>query len=185
MSEKEPYVSSTNTNRATWQILNDTYWYVTSPDLPALEFSPSDDALAWQIDQTVWHISGYRNGYFWGAVAVVTFDPSDAGGKQVGRPRHLSLLGTVTGDGQVQITFIRGNSLTESVTTGVGHMVRMDGEWAFQMQMSTASGDNRLLHWANMRQTKEGDASWHQLPGVGCSVEDMLRGATYPRFAGG
>jgi hypothetical protein len=45
-----------DTNRTTWDFLGDTYWYVTSPDLPALEFSPNDDILSWRGDQTVWHI---------------------------------------------------------------------------------------------------------------------------------
>lgn len=178
-------MSSTTTNRTTWQLLSDTYWYVTSPDLPALQFSPGDSALSWQVDQTVWHIAGYKNGYLWGVASVVTFDPSDKNGGQVGRPQHLSLVGTVTGDGLVQITFLRGSNLTESITVGVGRMIQVEGGWAFQMQMSTASGENRLLHWANMRQTKPGDASWRHLPGVDSSVEDMLKGATYPSFANG
>ncbi|MFT3765147.1 MAG: hypothetical protein QM820_06475 [Minicystis sp.] len=61
----------------------------------------------------------------------------------------------------------------------------MGEDWAFQMQMCTASGNEQLLHWANMRQTKEGDASWQKLPGVDLSVPEMLKGATYPQFASG
>lgn len=179
----------TDTNRTTWEFLADTYWYVTPPDLPALQLSVDDDVLTWQGDQTVWHISGYQNGYFWGVTSVVTFDLDQAkrveqvNAREAGRPRHLSLVGTVTAGGQVQITFIRGNRLSESVTSGLGRMTRAGGEWVFQMQMSTAAGGDQLLHWADMRQTKEGDASWERLPGVARSVPEMLEGASYPRFA--
>jgi hypothetical protein len=172
-----------DTDRATWDFLADTYWYVTPPDLPALQFSPDEHVLAWRGDQTVWHISGSRSGYFWGVTSALTFELDEADGKRAGRPRQLSLVGTVTAGGQVQITFIRGKRLSESVTTGFGQMVRVGEEWAFQMQMSTASGEEQLLHWANMRQTKEGDASWQKLPGVDRSVPEMLEGATYPTFA--
>jgi hypothetical protein len=123
-----------------------------------------------------------KSGYFWGVTSAVTFDPGDAGSKHAGRPRHLSLVGTVTAGGQVQITFIRGSGISESITTGFGQMVRVGDQWAFQMQMSTASGKSQLLHWANMMQTKEGDASWQKLPGVDRSVPEMLKGATYPQF---
>lgn len=176
-------MSDTDTNRTTWEFLADTYWYVTLPDLPALQFSPDDSVLTWLGDQTVWHISGYRNGYFWGVTSAITFDPDEASSKQTGRPRHLSLVGTVTAGGQVQITFIRSGKLSESVTIGFGQMIRVGEEWVFQMQMSTASGGNQLLHWADMLQTKEGDASWRKLPGVDCSVPEMLKGASYPQFA--
>ena len=175
-------MSETDTDRATWTFLADTYWYVTPPDLPALQFSPDDHVLTWRGDQTVWHISGYKNGYFWGVSAVITFDPGEASGTRASRPRQLSLVGTVSAGGHVQITFIRGSGLSESITTDFGQMVIVGGEWTFQMQMSTASGTNQLLHWANMRQTREGDASWHKLPGVDDSVPEMLKGATYPQF---
>ena len=76
----------TDTNRTTWDFLADTYWYVTAPDLPALQFSPGDDVLTWRGDQTVWHIAGYENGYFWGVTSAITFDRSDADSKRAGRP---------------------------------------------------------------------------------------------------
>lgn len=167
------------TNRTTWNFLANTYWYVTSPDLPALQFSTSSDLLTWQSDQTVWHISGYKNGYFWGVCAAVIHDLGETGGQ----PRQQSLVGTVTAAGQVQITFIGDGLISNSVVTGVGQMVTVDGEWAFQMQMAAATGKNYLFHWANMMQTKEGEPSWNNLPGVDYSVPEMLEGATYPQFS--
>ena len=69
-----------------------------------------------------------------------------------------------------------------SPTIGFGQMVKVGEAWAFEMQMSTDRGDNRLLHWANMVEAHEGEASWNQLPGLDLSVPQMLAGAVYPRF---
>jgi hypothetical protein len=59
-------------------------------------------------------------------------------------------------------------------------MVELQGAWGFEMQMSTDRLGSRVLHWATMVQTRKGEASWEQLPGLACSVPDMLEGATYP-----
>jgi hypothetical protein len=91
------------------------------------------------------------------------------------------LLGTVLPNGQIQMTFLSGRR-GSSPTIGFGQMVKIGEAWTFEMQMSTDSGDNRLLHWANMVETREGEASWNQLPGVGLSVPQMLEGAVYPSF---
>jgi hypothetical protein len=61
-------------------------------------------------------------------------------------------------------------------------MVKAGEAWAFEMQMTTEPGGNRLLHWANMIETREGDPSWYHLPGVNLSVPQMLEGAVYPSF---
>lgn len=172
-----------DTNRTTWDFLANSYWYVTPPDLPALQFSPDDNVLSWQGDQTVWHITGYKNGYFWGVTSAVVFDEGQANSKRAGPPRQLALVGTVTANGQVQITFVRAGRLNDSIITGFGQMTQVNGIWAFQMQMVTNSGSDQLLHWANMMPTKEGEASWDKLPGVNYSVPQMLEGAVYPQFA--
>ncbi|BBL71042.1 hypothetical protein [Methylogaea oryzae] len=168
------------TNRSTWDFLADTYWYVTPPDLPALQFSPGDNLLNWQIDQTVWHISNYKNGYFFGVSSAIIRDPDDTNNK----PRQVKLVGTVTAGGQVQITFIGDRLVNDTVITGFGHITKVDDQWTFQMQMVAATGSNYLFHWANMMQTKEGDPSWDNLPGVDYSVPEMLTGASYPHFSG-
>lgn len=167
-------------NRTTWEFLTDTYWYVTYPDLPALQFSSDDNVLSWTGDQTVWHISGYKNGYFWGASSALMFAP---GSSSTGNPQQRSMVGTVTAGGQVQISFI-GNRRIQEAITGFGQMSKLEEQWVFQMQMVTSSSSNPTLHWANMMQTKEGDPSWDKLPGVNCSVSDMLEGASYPQFDG-
>jgi len=170
-------------NRTTWDFLADTYWYVTHPDLPALQFAPDDNVLSWTGDQTVWHISGYKNGYFWGVSSALLFDDSESNSKRSGSPQQRSMVGTVTADGQVQITFIRDSRRNDSVITGFGRMSKVGEQWAFQMQMTTSFNDNQTLHWANMMQTKEGEESWNKLPGVDYSVPAMLEGASYPQFA--
>jgi len=169
--------------RFDWSWLADTYWYVPPPDLPALQLDPDGNTLSWLVDQTVWHISGYKNGYFWGVTAAVTHkageEPPAHGPKS--RIGHLTMLGTVLPKGQIQITFLSGRN-GGSPTIGFGQMVKVGEAWTFEMQMSTDRGDNRLLHWANMVQTHEGEASWNQLPGLDLSVPQMLEGAVYPRF---
>lgn len=172
-------------NRTTWDFLADSYWYVTTPDLPALGFSPSDNLLSWKVDQTVWHISGYKNGYFWGVSSALIADAGQGQGHTSGKPKQRSMIGTVTANGQVQISFIRGSGLRESVVTGFGHMSKLDQQWVFQMQMATSGGGDETLHWANMVETKRGDPSWNNLPGVNCPVPSMLEGASYPQFGEG
>jgi hypothetical protein len=80
-----------------------------------------------------------------------------------------------------------GSSATwpSSTSSGFGQMVEVGGAWAFEMQMSTDRLGTRVLHWANMVQTREGDPSWRQLPGLSYSVPEMLDGAVYPRLDAG
>lgn len=169
-----------DTHRTTWDFLANTYWYVTPPDLPALLFSSAENLLTWQGDQTVWHITGYKNGYFWGGVSALLFAQGDANSTSTQSPMHSVMVGTVTAGGQVQISFFQSNG---SATTGFGQMTQVAGQWAFQMQMNTPAGSNQLFHWANMMQTKAGEASWDKLPGVNYSVPEMMEGVSYPQFA--
>jgi hypothetical protein len=171
-------------SRGDWSWLAGTYWYVPPPDLPALQLDPGGSVLSWQVDQTVWHLSGYRSGYFWGVTAALAYDaregpPAHGPGSKVS---HLTLLGTILPDGQVQITFLPGRK-AGSPTVGFGRLVQAGEAWSFGMQMSTERGSDRLLHWANMVETRAGDPSWNELPGIGLSVPQMLAGAVYPRFA--
>lgn len=169
--------------RFDWGWLADTYWYVPQPDLPALQLDPDSNVLSWLVDQTVWHISGYKNGYFWGVTAAVMYNAGEELPAHGPRSRigHLTMLGTVLPNGQIQITFLPGGK-GGSTTIGFGQMVKVGEAWTFEMQMSSDRGGNRLLHWANMVETHDGEASWNQLPGVDLSVPQMLEGAVYPSF---
>lgn len=172
-----------DTNRTTWDFLANSYWYVPPPDLPALQFSSDNNLLTWVGDQTVWHLSGYQSGYFWGACAVASFSEGQANANPPPAIQQSRIVGSVTADGRVLMNFISGSGRQESIVTGYGTMVQVAGQWAFQMQMATGAGGTRLLHWANMLQTKEGDRTFAKLPGVNYSVEEMLAGASYPAFA--
>ncbi len=175
----------TTDTRAQWNWLVDTYWYVTPPDLPALELDPSSNVLSWMVDQTVWHITGYKNGYFWGATGALMYDAGEDMPTRgpAARIAHVSLLGTVFPDGQVQITFQpTGKTSDTAPTVGYGKIIKVGDGYTFEMQMNTPRGSNRLLHWANMMQTKPGEASFAKLPGVDYSVPEMLEGASYPVF---
>jgi hypothetical protein len=170
--------------RSAWSWLADTYWYVPQPDLPALQLDPESQVLSWLVDQTVWHISAYRNGYFWGVTAAQLYDageaqPAHGPGSRTG---HLMMLGAVLPNGQVQITFLSSHRAGSSPTLGFGQLVKVGQEWTFAMQMSTDRQGNRVLHWATMVQTREGELSWNQLPGLDASIPQLLTGAVYPHF---
>lgn len=172
-----------NTHHSTWDFLTNTYWYVPVAYLPALQFSSNDNQLTWCGDQTVWHITGYKNGYFWGACAATFFNEGEANAEPPPTIQQSRIIGSVSANGHVLMNFVTGSGKQESIVTGYGVMVEVEGQWAFQMQMSTGAGGTQLLHWANMLQTKVGEPSFAKLPGVNYSVPDMLDGASYPTFS--
>lgn len=169
-------------HRTTWDFLANTYWYVPTPFLRALQFSSGRNELAWMGDQTVWHLTGYRGGYFWGACAAALFSAGEADANPPPTIQQSRIVGSVTAEGRVLMNFISGSGKRETIVTGYGSMVKVKRQWAFQMQMSTGAAGTQLLHWADMLQTREGDRSFAKLPGVNYSVTDMLSGATYPAF---
>lgn len=145
-----------------------TYWYVPTAYLPAYRWSTDDPAGATQAsDQTVWHLQRFANGYVFGAVAAQLDD---------GAPQCQAVIGSVTPDGRVYLTFnATGGKGPPALTTGVGAMVRSGKGWAFEMQM--ASGNDRLqvTHWARMMQCRPGEACWTALPGLtSTSLPDFL-----------
>lgn len=171
------------TKPADWRWLQDTYWYVPPGGLPALQLDTDTRTLAWVVDQTVWHITGYRDGYVWGASATLLRSPGHEPPKRGpgSRPACFTMLGSITPQGQVHLTFIPGAS-SRSATTGVGEVVHHDGGPRFQMQMSSGSG-TVTAHWASMAPVRPGDPSWDRLPGVEMSVPEMLEGCEPPEPA--
>jgi hypothetical protein len=146
-----------------------TYWYVPNANLPAVEWETSDPVNYSPIlDQTVWHIDHYEDGYISGTVVA-----------QIGvHPPHCQyLIGSITPSGAVYITF---NSLTDppvgspSLTTGVGKMVLKGNEWTFNMQMASGSSSNQVTHWAFMLECTPDEKCWTDLPGVHESLPDFL-----------
>jgi hypothetical protein len=165
MSAAEP-----DSSRWSWLGENGgTYWYVPTENLLAFRWETSTPQDAKPVkDQTVWHIQRYENGYIFGPIVV-----------KLGLIPRLCqyLIGSVTPDGRVYISF---NSLqtiptgTPSLTTGIGQLVRVGREWAFNMQMASGSSSSQVTHRALMRQCTPADACWTSLPGVQRTLAELL-----------
>ena len=169
-----------SSNPTTWSWLADTYWYVPPVNLPALRYAGDDNTLTWLVDQTVWHLAGYRDGYFWGVCATLLRNAGEAVPERGpgSQPRSFTMLGSITPEGRVHITFLPGSR--GSATIGLGRAVPHGAEWALEMQMSSGSTQQPTLHWAYMIQVRPGDPEWDSLPGVGISVPEMLEGLEPP-----
>ena len=170
-------------NPSDWRWLENTYWYVTPENLSALQFDPDDNTLAWIVDQTVWQITGYRNGYFWGISSTLVKQPDGQILKHGpgSKPVSFSMLGTITPDGKVYLTFIPVIAPShQSAVIGVGCVTQHQGSMSFEMQMSSGS-DTRTAHWAYMMRVEPNDPAWESLPGVGISVPEMLKGSEAPQ----
>jgi hypothetical protein len=153
---------------ARWAWLANTYWYVPTPNLPALIYDSKSGALVPVLDQTVYHITGYRNGYFWGETVT-----------QLGRskPTSTALVGSVTPEGRVLLTF----TSSSNATTGYGTMTRRNGVWTMANQMFTRTTTGSLVgHWAYMMQTRPGTRSWSSLPLARVSVPKFLSSYSGP-----
>ncbi len=152
-----------------WSWLADTYWCVPTPNLPAVIYDTTSGALMPVADQTVFHVTGYRRGYFWGE--TVTQLGSSA-------PTSSALVGSVTPQGRVLLSF---HSTTGATTTGLGVMTRSPAGWTMENQMFTGTSDGQIGHWAYMTRTRPGMASWRSLPSAGVSVPTFLGNYTGPR----
>ena len=153
-------------NVTDWRWLNGTTWYVPTTGLPAYIYSPDGNQLVPIQDQTVYTITGYRNGYFWGRTA------SKLGSYDVS---CLSLVGSVTPEGKIYLTFTAYPYVDDpEPTIGVGTMTRKQSQWTMENQMSSGSATAQVGHWAYMVQTRPNTASWSSLPGVNMSVPDFM-----------
>lgn len=149
-----------------WRWLNGTTWYVPKSGLPAYVYAPQFNQLLPVEDQTVYTITGYRNGYFWGRTAAKLGSNAIA---------CKSLVGSVTPEGKIYLTFTDyPYDETATTTIGIGTMVRKLGQWTMANQMSTGSSSAQVGHWAYMVLTRPGLASWSSLPGVNMSVPDFM-----------
>lgn len=152
---------------ARWDFLANSYWYVPTPNTPAVLFQVSNQVLTPVPDQTVFHITGYRSGYFWG-VSVTQLGPST--------PTSSSMIGSVTPEARVLLNFTPMNGDSDpTATEGIGQMVRKHGQWTMENQMFTPSGSPvQVGHWAYMIQTRPGRPGWNSLPVAGVSVPQFL-----------
>ncbi len=93
-------------------------------------------------------------------------------------PQCMSMVGSITPEGAVQITFALplGLSVQPGLslkTSGSGIMRLLRGEWRVEMQMTT--GVTMLVtHWAYMAQCRPGDECNQQLPGVEVPLQQFL-----------
>ena len=165
---------SASTNR--WQWLNNTYWYVPSQYLLAVVSDPSLGPPIPVSDQTVYYISNYKGGYFWGTTAVSYTAPHS----EPSSPTCLQLVGSVTPEGEVHLTFTPLSSTTPAPaapapTIGIGNMTFQQSKWTMENQMSaTVIGDLLLTHWAYLYQCTRGQPCFRSLPGVKTSIPDFL-----------
>ena len=152
---------------ASWDWLAGTFWYVGEKDLPAYLYDTRAQSSVMVPDQTVFHITESRNGYFRGT-AVVEIAMSRS---------SFTMLGVVTPDGSVLLNFLSSDPLVPA-TTGTGRFTYVAGrELTMLNQMSSSPSDRvKVLHWAYMRRTNPGDASWDRLPGANVSVPEFLSG---------
>ena len=146
--------ASPPTDDGHWEFLEDTYWYVPVPYLPAVvlvNLAPPQTTEI--VDQTLWHITSVENGYVIGEVA------SNFGGGW----GYSTLVGSITPDGSVSFSFTPESD--GDLTVGTGTMVLTEGAWFFEMQMTTGSGSASITHWAYMAESLPGDRAWLSLPG--------------------
>lgn len=150
-----------------WQWLANTYWIVPNSGLPAITYNAETGVVTPIQDQTVYHITGYEKGYFWGAT-VAQYGTS--------APSSASLVGSVTPQGKLLLTFNNGSNVTQ----GYGNMTLMHNQWTMENQMFTGSSKVQVGHWAYMVQTRPGMKSWNSLPYVNQSVPDFLSNYDLP-----
>jgi hypothetical protein len=167
-------MTPTADKRSDWKWLEGTYWYCAADSMPALQ-GKGTTSFGWVIDQTVWSITGYRDGYFWGVASALltkageTPDPADKS--------DMTFLASITPEGLVYIAFIRS---AVSTTIGTGRVTVHMEKPSFEMQMSSGPGAVLTVHWAYMMQVRPGDPEWTCLPGAGVSVESMVGGIEPP-----
>ena len=142
--------------------LDDTYWYVPTPYLPALlAINTSEPRVTTVVDQTVWHIDDYSGGYITGISATnLGFGWS-----------YMLMVGSVTPDGSVKFSFSSLGSAnaadptTQTITIGDGTLSGQGAGAAFLMQMTSGTAAASVTHWANMLPVTASDPQWLALPG--------------------
>ncbi len=160
--------ASPPTDDGRWDFLEDTYWYVPTPYLPAVVLVNADPAQTTEVvDQTLWHIVTVENGYVIGQVA------SNFGAGW----GYSTLVGSIAPNGAVSFSFTPEDPGSD-ITIGIGAMVFSEGAWFFEMQMTTGSGTANVSHWAEMAESKPGDRAWLSLPGYpGTGIAEVFAGS--------
>jgi hypothetical protein len=158
---------------AKYRFLENSNWIVPPATLPAISYELATGTATAVVDQTVWDITGYRDGYFWGRTAAQF---RDAATGDLVSSACMHMVGSVTPSGKVHITFVNTDQETAlTATRGTGKLVRAKGgAWAFEeMQMSSGS-TSVMAHWSAMVQCKPGQPCEGRLPGTKSSLQDFL-----------
>jgi hypothetical protein len=165
-----------------WSFLAGTTWIVPPTNLNAYELqgtalptggSPTTNppTIVRLQDQTVYQITGYANGYFWGLFSVTLgvgstgTSPASACG---------TLLSPITPEGNLIIsTTTLQTPLTQNWGTGQMVWKKVNGVDQWTMQNWKVGG---YVHWAYMIQTTSApsDPYWLNLPYLGVSVPTVL-----------
>jgi hypothetical protein len=152
-----------------WSFLNNSYWYVPTPNLLAvLSTTEGGGIVALITDQTVFYIETYQSGYFWGTVATELTIAGEASG-----PNCFFMVGSVTPQGSVNLSFTPTGS-SGTPTTGIGTMRFIAEQWTMENQMSTSGGQGTVSHWAYMTQCKAGQPCNQSLPGTSLTISQLL-----------
>ena len=143
-------------------------WVVPPETLLAYLYDNADFTRV--SDQTVWVISSNNQGYFFGQSYTAIIE---------GISTTLSkkyLVGSVTSEGKVYITFYSGTSSSTDLVNGVGDLtIKSSGQCSFIMQMNSGqNGVSGLTHWSYMIPVNPGDVFYNHLPGTNMSVPDFL-----------
>lgn len=142
-----------NPSADSWSWLPGTTWYVPQDYLLAYLVGPPGTDPVPINDQTIYTVTDYDKGYFWGPTTVSTSMETGVGTLDT-PPTNLTMLGCVTPDGQILLSFSSADDSTPP-TTGFGTMQLLEGEWTMENQ--TASGEGvSLIHWAYMKQLRAG-----------------------------
>lgn len=144
---------------------NNSTWVVPPETLLAYLY---DNATVTPVsDQTVWVFSGYNHGYFSGQ-SYTAIDNSILS--------QRFLIGSVTSEGKVYITFYSSTTTSTDLVTGIGDLnIKSSGQCSFTMQMNTGqNGVSGLIHWSYMIPVNPGDVYYNNLPGTNMSVPQYL-----------
>lgn len=123
-----------------WDWLAHTKWYVPTENMLAYTVGTNLDNPIPTADQTLWNIRQSSGGKISGDGSVTTsVNPT---------PTQLTFEGNVTEGGQIRINFVTSSGV---MTTGIGQMRFLNGQWYAQMQMATQS-PLIVTHWAYQAQ---------------------------------
>lgn len=146
--------------------IENTTWIVPPSTLLAYEYI--NGASVKVSDQTVWVITKFDQGYFFGnSYTGLNGSPSAT----------KAIVGSITPFGDVYISFfpVTGNYQNTDVVTGIGKFTKHKGKPYFVMQMNTGeNGLQGLAHWSYMISVKPDDYFYQHLPSMNMSVPEFI-----------